>query len=111
MGGKLVSLLVGILCLAAGRSEAADWPQWLGPTRNGVSTEAVEPWKGKPAVVWRRKINKAFSSPIVADGLVFVHGCLPDKDVEEVTALDASTGKTRWRDTYPRAKYRSQLGA
>ena len=93
MRGSLLSCVVGILSLVAGRAVAADWPQWLGPTRNGVSTEAVEPWKEQPQVVWRQKINKAFSSPIVADGLVFVHASLPGKDVEEVVALEASTGK------------------
>jgi outer membrane protein assembly factor BamB len=110
MRGSLLSCVVGILSLVAGGAKAADWPQWLGPTRNGVSTEAVEPWKAQPKVVWRQKINKAFSSPIVADGLVFVHASLPGKEVEEVVALEASTGKLRWRDSYPRAKYRSQLG-
>ena len=110
MRGSLLSCVVGILSLVAGGAESADWPQWLGPTRNGVSTEAVEPWKAQPKVVWRQKINKAFSSPIVADGLVFVHASLPGKEVEEVVALEASTGKLRWRDSYPRAKYRSQLG-
>jgi outer membrane protein assembly factor BamB len=108
---SLFGSLGGILILATARGEAADWPQWLGPTRNGVSAEAVAPWKGSPKVVWRKKINQAFSSPIVADGIVFVHGSVPDKDVEEVVALDAQTGKQRWRDSYPRAKYHSQLGA
>jgi outer membrane protein assembly factor BamB len=107
----LVGCVGFALVLAAGRPEAGDWPYWLGPTRNGVSPETVAPWKGSPKVVWRKKIANAFSSPIVADGMVFVHTCLADKDVEEVVALDAQTGKQRWRDSYPRAKYRSQLGA
>jgi outer membrane protein assembly factor BamB len=98
------------LVLAAQRVEPADWPQWLGPTRDGVSSEAVAPWRGRPKVVWRRKVSKAFSS-IVSDGIVFVHASDDDKNIEDVIALDAQTGKTRWRDSYPRAKYRSQLGA
>jgi outer membrane protein assembly factor BamB len=100
-----------VLFLAVCVAEAADWPQWLGPTRDGVSTEAVVPWKGSPKVVWRKKVSPAFCSPIVADGIVFIHTSVPDKDIEEVIALDAQTGKQRWRDSYPRAKYRSQLGA
>jgi outer membrane protein assembly factor BamB len=110
---KIVRLacLAGCVALTTGWAEAADWPQWLGPTRNDVSPATVAPWKGKPQVVWRKKIGKAFSSPIVADGLVFVHASVADKDIEEVIALDAQTGERRWRDSYPRAKYRSQLGA
>ena len=107
----LFACLASGLALASGWAEAADWPNWLGPTRNGVSAESVAPWKGSPTVVWRKKVAKSFCSPIVADGVVFVHTCLGDKDVEEVIALDAQTGNQRWRDSYPRAKYRSQLGA
>jgi outer membrane protein assembly factor BamB len=107
---RTVFLLIACVCAPAGPIAAADWPQWLGPTRDGVSAEAVEPWKETPKVVWRHKVGKAFSSPIVADGIVFVHAAVADKDVEEVVAFDAATGKERWRDTYPRAKYRSQLG-
>ncbi len=108
--GSLLTGLIGLLALGMGRADSADWPQWLGPNRNGVSAEAVAPWKGSPKVVWRQKIYQSFSSPVVADGLVFVHTCVVDKDIEEVIALDAATGKQRWRDSYPRAKYRSQLG-
>jgi outer membrane protein assembly factor BamB len=107
----LLACIGFILVLAAQRVEPADWPQWLGPTRDGVSSEAVAPWRGRPKVVWRRKVSKAFSSPIVSDGIVFVHASDDDKNIEDVIALDAQTGKTRWRDSYPRAKYRSQLGA
>ncbi len=97
--------------LAAGQAESADWPQWLGPARNGLSQEAIAPWKGSPKIAWRRKVPKAFSSPIVADGIVFVHASDDDKNTEQVIALDAETGQPRWKDSYPRAKYRSQLGA
>jgi outer membrane protein assembly factor BamB len=111
---RTISVLGCVSCVlffAAGRAEPADWPQWLGPARNGLSQESVAPWKGSPKVLWRRKVSKAFSSPIEADGIVFVHASDDDKNMEEVIALDAQTGKTRWRDSYPRAKYRSQLGA
>lgn len=107
----LFGCVSGVLFFSVGRAEPADWPQWLGPARNGLSQEAIAPWKSSPKVAWRRKVPKAFSSPIVADGLVFIHASYDDKDTEEVIALDAQTGKPRWRDSYPRAKYRSQLGA
>jgi outer membrane protein assembly factor BamB len=110
-GGSFCCGLGVLLLLAVGRTNAADWPQWLGPGRNGVSAEAVAPWKGAPKVVWRQKVYQSFSSPIVADGIVFIHTCVKDKDIEKVIALDAATGQRRWHDTYPRAKYRSQLGA
>jgi outer membrane protein assembly factor BamB len=102
------ALLFGLIASGA---RAADWPGWLGPARDGASAEAVNPWKAAPVVVWHQKAGKAFSSPIVADGLAFAHALVEGKEAEEVLAFDAVTGKLRWRDSYPRAKYRSQLGA
>ena len=107
----VVALLASLFGFTASGAGAADWPEWLGPARDGASTEAVNPWKDAPAVVWRQKAGKAFSSPIVADGLVFVHALADGKEAEDVLAFDAITGKLRWRDSYARAKYRSQLGA
>jgi outer membrane protein assembly factor BamB len=97
--------------MTADRADAVDWPNWLGPARDGTSPEAVVAWKEAPKVLWRQKAGKAFSSPIVADGVVFVHSLADGKEAEDVLAFDAKTGKPRWRNSYPRAKYRSQLGA
>jgi outer membrane protein assembly factor BamB len=97
--------------MTADRADAADWPNWLGPARDGTSPQVVVAWKEAPKVLWRQKAGKAFSSPIVADGVVFVHSLADGKEAEDVLAFDAKTGKPRWRESYPRAKYRSQLGA
>jgi outer membrane protein assembly factor BamB len=105
--------LFGLLaCAAAAR--AGDWPQWLGPKRDGSTAEKVAPWKEKepPAVLWRAAVGQGFSSPVVAGGRVFVHARGPDEDreEEEVVALDAATGKPLWKDTYARPRYQSVLG-
>jgi outer membrane protein assembly factor BamB len=89
---------------------AADWPQWLGPTRDGVSSEAVTPWTEAPKVLWRQPVGEGHSSPIVAGGRVFYHSKVKDKDEEEVVALDAETGKLIWRASYPRASFGSIFG-
>jgi outer membrane protein assembly factor BamB len=88
---------------------AADWPQWLGPRRDGGTTEAVEPWKEAPKELWRAKAGPGFSSPVVAGGRVFVHARVPGKEREEVFALDAKTGNELWRMAYDRAPYSSVL--
>ena len=39
-----------------GRGEASDWPQFLGPNRNGISaeTDLLEEWPdGGPKELWR----------------------------------------------------------
>jgi outer membrane protein assembly factor BamB len=89
---------------------AADWPQWLGPDRNGSSTEKVAPWKGEPKVVWRHPVGEGHSSPVVARDRVFLHTKVKDKDAEEVLALDARTGKPLWQASYERGRFSSIFG-
>ncbi|WP_437230926.1 PQQ-binding-like beta-propeller repeat protein [Planctomicrobium sp. SH661] len=90
--------------------EAGDWPQWLGPTRNGVTDETLEPWTGEPQVVWKHEIGDGFSVPVVADGVLYAHAAVKGEDAEEVVALNIETGEVLWRDKYPRSRYESQLG-
>ncbi len=99
------------VCAAAAR--AADWPQWLGPRRDGSTPEKVVPWKESepPKVLWREAVGQGFGAPVVAGGKVFVHARARDKEEEEVLALDAATGKVVWKDSYPRPPYRSLLGS
>src|SRR5262245_62262058 len=88
---------------------AADWPQWLGPKRDGGSAETVAPWTDPPKALWRAKVGAGFSSPVVAGGKVFVHARVPDRDREEVVAFDCATGNELWRTGYDRAPYQSVL--
>jgi outer membrane protein assembly factor BamB len=103
-----------VLCLlaCAAAAPAADWPQWLGPKRDGSTPEKVAPWKEKepPKVLWHQEIGQAYSSPVVAGGRVFVHAGVADKEQELVVAFDAATGKELWKDTYDRPKFQSALG-
>jgi outer membrane protein assembly factor BamB len=88
---------------------AADWPQWLGPKRDGGSSESIEPWKDSPKVLWKAKVGVGFSTPVVVDGRVFVHARINGKDREELIALEAKTGKVLWRTPYDRGPYNSVL--
>ncbi len=88
---------------------AADWPQWLGPRRDGGSAEVVAPWKDAPKEVWKAKVGIGFSSPVVANGKVFLHARIPGKEREVMTAFDAATGKELWKTAYDRATYSSVL--
>jgi outer membrane protein assembly factor BamB len=101
-----------LLVLVAGCSvaAAADWPQWLGPHRDGSSPETVAPWKEAPKVLWSQPVGEGHSSPVVAGGRVFLHTRVKDKDEEQVTALDAATGKEVWHTAYPHEKFSSLFG-
>ena len=50
-----------------------DWPYWLGPSRDGVSTE--NQWKNNlENLRWKSKVGIGFSSMVVADGRLFTIG-------------------------------------
>src|SRR5438105_10649495 len=73
LGRNLATLLIlGILAAAAG---ADDWPQWLGPRRDGVwrETGILEQFPpAGPPIRWRTKIAGGYAGPAVADGRVYV---------------------------------------
>ena len=101
---------LGFVLLCAGMVSAGDWPQWLGPTRDGATPEKIAPWKETPKLLWRVPVGEGHSSPIVAGGKVFLHAKAKDKDEEEVLACDAASGKEIWRQSYPRAAFKSIFG-
>ena len=109
-------LRVLVFCLAltftlalAIPTTGADWPQWLGPKRDGGSSESIEPWKESPKVLWKAKVGVGFSTPVIVGGRVFVHARINGKDKEELIALDAKSGKVLWRTAYDRGPYNSVL--
>ncbi len=100
-----IALLV--LFLTSSLASAGDWPQWLGPNRDGASAETINAWKEAPKTVWRQVVGEGYSVPVVAAGRVFVHARVAGKDEEELLALDAASGKQLWRTSYKRAPYSS----
>jgi outer membrane protein assembly factor BamB len=105
----LRTLLVTVLCVVP--AAAADWPQWLGPNRDGSSAEVVRPWKVAPKILWRHSVGEGNSSPVVANGRVFIHARVKDKFEEEMVAFDATTGKVLWQSSHPRAEFTSLFGS
>lgn len=93
----LSALLIGLgLGLAVDAAMAADWPQFLGPDRNGVSSDPVAthfPAQG-PARVWRVAVGHGFSGPVVSAGKVVLFHRRGDQEVLE--AFDVKDGKSLW---------------
>ena len=93
---KTIACLV-LLTVAA---QAADWPHWRGPNRNGISAETIRtefPGDG-PKVLWKASVGIGFSSFTVADGRVFTMGWADDKDT--VFCFDTKSGKQVWSHSY-----------
>ena len=80
---------------------AADWPQFLGPARNGVYADARlnSKWpKEGPPVVWQMKVGEGFSAPVVAnDRLILFHRV---EKKERLDCIEARTGKPVWNFEY-----------
>lgn len=90
--------------------KADDWPQWLGPNRDGTTPAAVAPWKGDLTAAWRVPVGEGHSSPVVAGGLVFLHTKVKDQDAEKVQAFDLKTGKPKWEQAYDKPKFQTLFG-
>ncbi len=105
--GALFASFVVAFC--AGVS-AQDWPQILGPNRNGIYTgpEIVVsfPRSGPPSL-WKRDVGAGFAGPaVVVDLLILFHRV---NNRETVEAMDANTGKTIWTFDYA-TTYRDDFG-
>lgn len=98
---------VGFVLLAlwagASRCSAADWPQWRGPERNGISREtgwlACWPEKQPPKTAWRTKVGKDHSAVSVAAGRADTMGW--DGRQDTVFCFDAATGQLERKKSYP----------
>jgi outer membrane protein assembly factor BamB len=98
-----------VLLVIASLSKADDWPQWLGPKRDGGTTEKIGAWKETPKKLWDHPVGPGYSVPVIVGERVFIHDRIPDKNREQVVAYDAKSGKELWRDVYDRAPYSSVL--
>jgi outer membrane protein assembly factor BamB len=115
-GAAAVLGLCGLMGMSA--AQADDWPQWLGPQRDGVwrETGILEkfPTNGL-RFRWRVAIGSGYAGPAVAVGSVFVHDRQLARDVadagnqsargrlpgrERVVCLDERDGRVRWTHEY-----------
>ncbi|MHB1423992.1 MAG: PQQ-binding-like beta-propeller repeat protein [Gemmataceae bacterium] len=100
-----LALLIAVVC-----SIAADWPRFLGPNRNGASTETglLQSWDAKgPPLLWQTKVGAGYSAPVVAGERLILFHRVGDEEV--VTCLDAGTGKKIWEHRDP-TRYADPLG-
>jgi hypothetical protein len=93
------------LCVVAGvgalsmLAVAADWPQWRGTARNGISMETglLKEWpKGGPKMLWELKdIGDGYAAPVVVGGRLYI---MSNRGMENefVQALSIEDGKTLW---------------
>ncbi len=124
--------IAGIAVLAfvvAGMARGDDWPQWMGPNRDGVwhETGIIEKFPNDgPKILWRHPIAGGYAGPAVAGGKVYVADFFIDPPMEfkkvnnpmggpklagkeRVLCLDSKTGEELWKHeddcTYSQLSY------
>lgn len=83
---------------AAERTSKADWPQWRGPNRDGLSTDTglLQSWDDDgPDLAWKTSgLGGGYSSISIASGRIFTMG---ERDGRQfVIALALADGKELW---------------
>lgn len=81
----------------------ADWPQFRGPTGQGLSAAKNVPieWSAEKSVAWKVEVpGSGWSSPVLAGGRLYLTVAVSGADNTEPTlhaiCLDASNGQTLW---------------
>ena len=103
-------LAASLFALRPAGAAAADWPQFLGPNRDGVAPDVnvTDLWPaGGPPVSWTKNVGQGFGGPVVAEGAAVLFHRVGDEAVVE--CVDASSGKPKWASKYP-TSYRDDFG-
>jgi outer membrane protein assembly factor BamB len=111
----LKKIALGIVLLelcGIGIVRAGDWPQWLGPNRDGISRQVSEtPLIQTPQTIWNTSVGVGVSSIVVSGGQAFAMGHVrgaQDRGVDTVYSFDAETGAVLWAYSYDCLSCRSQ---
>lgn len=97
------SVLFGLALLLkhGGACQAGDWPQILGPARNGEARDepVIAKWKAAgPTHRWSYPVGQGFAGPAVVGNRVLVFHRVGD--AERVEAIDAATGESLWKTDF-----------
>lgn len=93
-----------LLLLVTVAARAADWSEWRGPARDGISAEKGLPEKWSPAgdnLAWKVPYGGR-SAPIVFGGRVYLQNTAEkgEREQERVMCFDAATGKLLWEHRF-----------
>lgn len=109
---KLVRAWWGIcwLLIAGSLSHAGDWPQILGPQRNGMAVDEKLidsiPATGLPKI-WEARVGSGAAGVVVRGDIAVLFHRLRDQDT--LSAYDAATGKPLWSRGF-KTDFQPQVG-
>src|SRR5262245_14562999 len=91
-------LAYALLSIAVGSANGGDWPQILGPHRDGHADgeQLANIWPaGGPKVLWRYTLGSGYAgAAVLADRVVVFHRVATGERVE---CLSAASGKSQWK--------------
>lgn len=79
-------------------AQSPSWPQWRGPSRDGVASAFTVPasWPAQLTRKWRISVGAGHASPVAAGNRIVLHSRHGNREI--VAAYDLDTGKQIWQD-------------
>jgi outer membrane protein assembly factor BamB len=99
MARRFVSALF-LSTLATAAVSAENWPQWRGPSANGLSAEKGLPstWTKDENVTWKLAMpDRSGATPIIWGDIIFLNVAEADKDSLSLWAVDRTKGEVLWK--------------
>jgi outer membrane protein assembly factor BamB len=93
-------------------ARAENWPQWRGPTGQGISSETgiATAWSKTENIRWRTETpGEGHSSPIVWEDRVFLTTATDEARSRRLLSLDAGTGAILWSSEAVRVAEREPM--
>ena len=99
---KALACIVGVATFTLhAQRPSPDYVQWRGAQRDGSASAFVEPKQWPDALTrrWKVDVGEGYGSALIVGDVVYVFTRIDEQ--EGITALDSSTGRQRWRTSYP----------
>ena len=96
---RALNLLFVLVLMNVDSVAAENWPNWRGPTRDGVSAERNLPveWDTSTNIAWKLKMPAwSGSTPIIWEDRIYLNVAIDDDNME-LWSVDRDTGQAIWK--------------
>jgi len=105
---KSVMMLCGAVIMASALAAQADWPRFMGPKADGISTDKIIKAfpEGKANILWSNDTGEGFGGAAISAGKVYILDRYHGDNKEAFRCFDLITGKEEWKHEYTTAAYK-----
>src|SRR4051794_380244 len=101
---SMFRIAIALLALSAGVAQAGDWPEFRGPSAQGLAPKDEKPvteWSDSKNVLWKKPLEgSGWSSPVIVGGKIYLTSAAPVANSKDLSlralCLDAKDGKVLW---------------